>query len=261
MNETCASRLRNVDLDIAPASFSLERMDRTELSCYVLEDVLGCPVGCQLDVCIQADPDADANGTKVSYSDQTKLISASTKECSIKTKSWKMSGKQYILMQGCIVQATLHDKLVSKMLSWSRFKCYYKNRSGNIGVVFDRSSAILSVLWQNIINYSHIIMFFGKQFDQSFLFGPVFRFKTDPEYAHHVFRQFASENFGDSCASSQLFAPYKDCLCNVYRAIAKSSSTDRPSKLPNFNGEGAEMFFAQFDNLLSFFSIFFHKLQ
>jgi hypothetical protein len=30
-------------------------------------------------------------------------------------------------------------------------------------------------------------MFFGKAVDQSCPWGPVFQFKTDPEYAHHVF--------------------------------------------------------------------------
>jgi hypothetical protein len=60
-------------------------------------------------------------------------------------------------------------------------------------------------------------MFFDKCFDQTHPWGPVFRFKTDPEYAHHVFRQFASEYFGDSRASAQLFAAYKDCMCSVYR--------------------------------------------
>jgi hypothetical protein len=46
MNETRASRLPDVDLDITPALFSLETTDHTKLSHYVLEDVLGCPVGC-----------------------------------------------------------------------------------------------------------------------------------------------------------------------------------------------------------------------
>ena len=55
-------------------------------------------------------------------------------------------------------------------------------------------------------------MFFGKCFDQSRPWSPVFHFKSDPEYAHHVFRQFASEYFGDSRVSSQLFAAYKECL-------------------------------------------------
>ncbi len=36
--------------------------------------------------------------------------------------------------------------------------------------------------------------------------GPVFSFKTDPEYAHHVFHQLALEYAGDSQASAQLLA-------------------------------------------------------
>jgi hypothetical protein len=162
MNKTRGSCLHDADLDITPASFTLKTTDCTKLYHYVLENVLGCPVGCRLIVCIRADLDANANGTKVSYSNQAKFISASRKECSIKTKSWRMSGKQYIIMQGCIIQATLHNEFISKMLLRSRFKCYYENRSGDIGVVFDGSSAILSVPWHDIINYSHIIMFFEK---------------------------------------------------------------------------------------------------
>jgi hypothetical protein len=60
-------------------------------------------------------------------------------------------------------------------------------------LVFDGSDKTLSMPWQDIINYSHIIMLFGKAFDQSHPWGPVFQFKTDTEYAHHVFRQFAYE--------------------------------------------------------------------
>ena len=45
--------------------------------------------------------------------------------------------------------------------------------------------------------------------------GPVFWLKNDPD-AHHVFRSFVSEYFGDSRASPQLFAVYKDCMCMIY---------------------------------------------
>jgi len=68
-------------------------------------------------------------------------------------------------------------------------------------------------------------MFFGKCFDQLHQWGPVFRFKTDPEYAHHVFRSFASEYFGDAHASAQLFATYKDCMCSIYWARCVNTGT------------------------------------
>ncbi len=46
INKAQASRLRDVDFDVMPASFSLETTDHHELSCIILEDVLGCFVGC-----------------------------------------------------------------------------------------------------------------------------------------------------------------------------------------------------------------------
>ena len=65
-------------------------------------------------------------------------------------------------MQGTIQRATLHDELQSSNLSRGRFKKYFDNCSGDIGVSFDGSDTILSVPWQDIIHYSHIIMFLAS---------------------------------------------------------------------------------------------------
>jgi hypothetical protein len=46
INKAWASRLHNVDFDELPTLFSLYTMDCHELSAYVLEEVLGCQVGC-----------------------------------------------------------------------------------------------------------------------------------------------------------------------------------------------------------------------
>ncbi len=54
INEACASRLCDIDLNIIPTTFSHDTTDWHELSQYVLEDVLTCPVGCCLSVCICA---------------------------------------------------------------------------------------------------------------------------------------------------------------------------------------------------------------
>ena len=63
--ESCASRLCEINLDLtAPASFSLKSSDRHELSRYVLEDLLSCPVGSCLIVCIRVG--ATGNPTKLS---------------------------------------------------------------------------------------------------------------------------------------------------------------------------------------------------
>ena len=68
LHEAPASRLRDVDLDIVSTSFSHDTTDCQELSGYVLEDVLVCPVGCCVIICIRAD--AHGNPTEQSYSDQ-----------------------------------------------------------------------------------------------------------------------------------------------------------------------------------------------
>ncbi len=95
-------------------------------------------------------------------------------------------------------------------------------------------------------------MFFGKCFDQTRPWEPVFHFKTDPEYAHHVFRQFAPEYFGDSRASAKLFAAYKDCMCRVYQEqciVAESTKVTTRSMIPNFNFEDARIFQLSFDHI------------
>ena len=53
MLESCTSRLREIDLDLMPASFSFESNNSHELSQYVLEDLLSFPIGSHLIVCIR----------------------------------------------------------------------------------------------------------------------------------------------------------------------------------------------------------------
>jgi hypothetical protein len=95
-------------------------------------------------------------------------------------------------------------------------------------------------------------MFFGRCIDRLRSWGPVFWFKTNPEYAHHVFHQFASEYFDDLQASAQLFMAYKDCMCRVYCSQcleAESTYTVTKAKIPKFNFDAARMFQSSFDNI------------
>jgi hypothetical protein len=119
INEAWASHLRNVDLDVMPVLFSLKTTDRHNLSCFVLEDVLGCSVGCRLLNCIRANANADANPTEVSYSNQAKFIAGTRKDLNIRTECWRMAVNNIFFMQGQIVRATLHNKLQSNLLSHS----------------------------------------------------------------------------------------------------------------------------------------------
>ncbi len=72
MNDAWASCLQDVDLDVAPTSFSRDTTDCHKLSQCILEDSLSCPVGCWISVCIWSGSEGDP--TKTSYSDQAKCI-------------------------------------------------------------------------------------------------------------------------------------------------------------------------------------------
>ena len=84
MLESCASRLREIGLDLTPALFSLESSDCHELSRYVLEDLLSCPVGSHLIVCIRVS--ATGNPTKLSYSEQRVHIVEEQKRSGLNSK-------------------------------------------------------------------------------------------------------------------------------------------------------------------------------
>jgi len=73
-----ASRLQNIDLDVAPITFLRDTTDRHELSRYVFEDLLSCPVGSRIIVCIWSGVEGDP--TETSYSDQAKCITSCRNE-------------------------------------------------------------------------------------------------------------------------------------------------------------------------------------
>ncbi len=166
-------------------------------------------------------------------------------------ESWRMVGDQYIVLQGKLFCLTMHDKLMSGNLSQSRFVKCFKNLSGDFGISFEGTKHILSAPWQDVVQYCKVIMFFEKQFNQQPPWGPVFRFKNDLEYAHHVFRSFTSEYFEDSRVSVQLFATYNSCLRNIYckhsLVVASSSSTQTKGKMATFDTDHAWTFQYHFD--------------
>ena len=81
-----ASRLQDINLDVAPTSFSRDTTDRHELSQYVFEDLLSCPVGSRIIMCIWSGVEGDP--TETSYSDQAKCITSCQNEIGIVTESW-----------------------------------------------------------------------------------------------------------------------------------------------------------------------------
>jgi hypothetical protein len=227
MQDARASRLREIDLDVTPTLFSLATTDCHELSQYILEDLLSHQIGCPFIVCIRVS--ATGNPTEVSYSNQAMHIIQQRKHNGQTTKTWQMAGDAFHVMQGTLIQATLHNKLVSNKLSSSHFRKSFFNKDGDFGFLFKGCAMILSAPRHDVIQCSNVIMFFGKSFNQSRPWGPVFCFKSDPEYAHHVFRQFASKYFGDSRVSLQLFTLARDLLLDGFGQLSTWQSTTRPT--------------------------------
>jgi len=110
-----ASCLRDIDLDVAPISFSCDTTDHHGLSRYVFEDLLSCPVGSRIVVCIRLGVEGDP--TETSYSDQAKCITSCRSESGMATESWQMAGDQYLVLQGKLFRSTMHDEVMSGNLS------------------------------------------------------------------------------------------------------------------------------------------------
>ena len=136
------------------------------------------------------------NPAKLLYSEQVMHIQQ--KHSGLNSERWQMAGDSFNVMQGVLIRSTLHHEVVSKSLSRGLFTKYFFNKSSDFGISFDGCTAILSIPWHDVIHCAQVLMFFGKSLDQSRSLRLVFRFKSDSEYAHHVFRQFASEYFGNS---------------------------------------------------------------
>ncbi len=164
MHEDPASHLREKDLKITPTSFSREATNCHELSQYVLKDLLSCLVGYCVITCIWEG--ANGNLTEQSYSDQRECILEIRKKNGIVMESWRMSGDSFYVLQGTISRATLYNEIRSNNLTKSQFMKYFANRSEDFGISFEGSNKILSVPWNDVIQYSHIIMFVAKGFDQ-----------------------------------------------------------------------------------------------
>ena len=96
MQDARASRLREINLDVTPTSFSSATTDRHELSRYVLEDFLSCKVGCHFIACIRVS--AFRTPTEASYSDQALHIVEQRKR---NTKRLRRGGWQVMSFMLC----------------------------------------------------------------------------------------------------------------------------------------------------------------
>ena len=149
---TRASHLRDVDLDALPDSTSstIISSKRQDLSQYILEDILDCPVGSRFIVCI-ATEDNDDKWSKY-YSETARLIQSDFRCKGLPVETWRMSSKRYLVLQGMITRSSHYDDISMKSLTLHQFRDAFSNKSGDVAIQFNGIMTRLTVPWHDFIN-------------------------------------------------------------------------------------------------------------
>ena len=228
---TRSSHLRGVNLDALPDSTSstIISSKQQDLSRYILEDILDCPVGSRFIVCI-ATEDNDDERSKY-YSETARAIQSDFRSKGLPVETWRMSSKRYLVLQGRITRSSHFDDISMKSLTQRQFPDAFSNDSGDAAIQFDGIMTRLTVPWCDFINVSRCIMLFGFPFEHGRSIAKIFR-KMKAQHAHHIFRQFALEYFDDSRASSMLFIEYQQArLDAAAEEIVMSSQGNTLSRI------------------------------
>jgi hypothetical protein len=146
-------RLREMDLDVLPES-SITQLPtkRHELSRYILEDVLDCPVGSRFLVCISTDAGDFERGAY--YSEKAHLIASELKLAGVEAEWWKMSGLKFIVLQGKIERSSHFSDIKMRSVSRRQFVDAFVNGGGDIALKFNNISSWLTIPWRDIIHAS-----------------------------------------------------------------------------------------------------------
>ena len=171
---TRANRLRDIDLDALLDSTlsTIISSKQQDLSRYILEDILDCPVGSRFIVCI-ATEDNDDKQSKY-YSETARLIQSDFRCKGLPIEMWRMSSKRYLVLQGRITRSSHYDNISMKSLTQHQFCDAFSNNSGDIAIQFDGITTRLTVPWRDFINVSRCIMLFGLPFEQGRSFAKLF---------------------------------------------------------------------------------------
>jgi hypothetical protein len=97
-------------------------------------------------------------------------------------------------------------------ISQAQFTRLFNNKSGGFRVSFDSIGQNLFIKWYDVVNSPHDLMFFGRPLPSNRPMDYLFANKNNDNYAHHVFRHFSSQYYGDSKQSAILYSSYLNCL-------------------------------------------------
>jgi hypothetical protein len=151
---------------------------------YVLENILNCPLSSHLIVCIAADG-AGEYERGAYYSKKAHLIASDLKWAGLDSEWWRMSSKNYIIIQGKIERSSHYSDIKMKSLTKRQFIDAFSNKSGDIAIQFEGISTRLTTPWHDIIHASQSIMLFGDPVSQGRLFTSLI-WKTKPQHLHHI---------------------------------------------------------------------------
>ena len=157
-------------------------------------------------VCVAKDAD---------FGGKQKQIAANQRKVNVAGDSVRIFGKVYVNLAGTVSLANSNEAIRLGMTR-GQFMTEYFNDSGGFRFSFEGSLEKMRFSWQGVSTRSDDVMFFGQKFTGGCLYNDLLRWKGDRQYAHHVFRQFASEVRGDASASSQLYASYQKRLRRTF---------------------------------------------
>jgi hypothetical protein len=227
---TRASRLRDIDLDVIQRDTTTVTTNRSDLSRYILEDILDCPPGSRFIICIATDAVDVERGYY--YSKTATLIANKISLAEGECEYWKMCGRRYFVRQARIDRSSHYSEIKMKAVSSRQFLDAFDNEGGDFAFQFEGTPTKLTIPWRDIINASKTVMLFGAPFSQGRSFPELFR-KKKAQHAHHIFRQFASEYYGDSRACAMLCIAYQQARLDAAVADLVVLSEDGSTSLPN----------------------------
>ena len=171
---TRSSHLHDVDLDALPdntlLTFSSSKCQ--DLSQYILEDILDCPVGSRFIVCIAME-DNDDKRSKY-YSETARAIQSEFRSKGLPVEMWRISSKRYLVLQGMIARSSHYNDIRMKSLTLRQFRDAFSNKSGDVAIQFNGIMTRLTVPWRDFIHLSRCIMLFGFPFEHGRSFAKIF---------------------------------------------------------------------------------------
>jgi hypothetical protein len=208
-------------LDDNYAIYSSTTTDFKDLSRYILEDLITCQALTSFLLCIPADSGAYWG------LDLAKAASLQAKSNNGGDKC-KISGRAFFCFKVTIDYCPLHEEIVNKMTN-SRFQTLLNDKSGGFRVSLDGVDCNkLFVKWWDVLFLPREVMFFGMPFSSNRPMDYLF-LKKNQQYAHHIFRHFSAQYYGDAKQSALLYAAYLKC-CRGLERNAKEEALTREAR-------------------------------